>query len=641
MTTVQNTPNQPFLNPNWDSEETVVDNRNRIGNRVRRFVRSGWWWKSILTIFIIAMFVPGLMTVLAFLLSVGIRIGLTLFIVAFQFIAIFWFMGRSRMYTVMPGAEGVGFKDYRGQPELLEQAKQIVTLLRGVKAFEGSGGEPLNGLLLEGPPGTGKTWLAQAISTEAGVPFYYVDTSSLQGMFIGTSSLKVKGVYRKARRAAKHYGAAVVFMDEIDSVGARGGVSRVGGQGGMGGMGGGMGAGLGLLSTLLVEMDGFSQEFGWRPRLRTWYYKTFLRRNPPPVSRRVLTIGATNRIQALDAALLRPGRFDKKIRVDAPDMEGRRDIIEYYLTKYAHDESMQPAILATETPGYTPADIKYLLNESLRYALFDGRRYITYRDFRLAQPEHEMGLRAPLKHISPEARERLAYHEAGHAVAIRLFEPDRRIARITITRQGPAFGHVWSYPARENFQELQPKSQMLNRLRSSIAGKAAEMEFCGLESQTLGVAGDFSGIFGRLFDMTMAGMFGAMGANVRWELNPQTGMMERRLTPEQAVTIDRMYQELLTETRQALREHAQIVHALVKLLLEKEELLADEVRAFFDEYGLYTPDPTVIRDGQEISLLPDGQKQEKVAAAASTTGGGRRTGRVSKSETADKTAGAD
>src|SRR5690606_22204929 len=115
-------------------------------------------------------------------------------------------------------------------------------------------------------------------------------------------------------------------------------------------------------------------------------------------------IGATNRIGALDPALLRPGRFDKKIRVDVPDMEGRREILEYYLEKYAHDETMDPAILASETPGYSPADLKYLLNEALRYAFFEGRRTITYRDFMRAQPEHEMGLRAPLKHMSKEAR---------------------------------------------------------------------------------------------------------------------------------------------------------------------------------------------------------------------------------------------
>ncbi|MBZ0296509.1 MAG: AAA family ATPase, partial [Anaerolineae bacterium] len=143
-----------------------------------------------------------------------------------QFGLMFWFLGRSRMYTIWPGQEGVGFADYRGQPELLEQAKQVVTLLRGVRAFERSGGEPLNGLLLEGPPGTGKTWLAQAISTEAGVPFFFVDASSMNSMFVGIAPLKVSNVYRKARNAAKEYGAAVIFIDEIDAIGARGGMTK-------------------------------------------------------------------------------------------------------------------------------------------------------------------------------------------------------------------------------------------------------------------------------------------------------------------------------------------------------------------------------------------------------------------------------
>jgi cell division protease FtsH len=338
------------------------------------------------------------------------------------------------MYTVMPGAEGISFEDYRGQPEILEQAQQIVTLLRGVAAFEGSGGEPLNGLLLEGPPGTGKTWLAQAISTEAGVPFFYVDASSLQGTFMGMGAMKVSRMYGKARKAAKEYGASVVFLDEIDTIGSRSGVSAVGGgtTGGLGGMMGGMGmGGMGLLSTMLIEMSGFSLEHGWRARLRTWFYKTFLRRNPPKPQKRVLTIGATNRMQALDPALLRPGRFDKKLRIDAPDTEGRRDIFDYYLSKMAHDDSMDPVVLSTETPGYTPADIKYLLNETLRYALFAGRRYMTYRDFQLAKPEHEMGLRTPIKHLTREAKERLAYHEAGHAVAVRLFQPEHRISRVS------------------------------------------------------------------------------------------------------------------------------------------------------------------------------------------------------------------
>ena len=589
----------------WESEETLVDRRNRLPNRILRFVRGWRIWIILFAIVMAALLSPEIMTFVISAVPWVLRLGFAAMFIVFQFVVLFGFLARTRMYTIMPGAEGVSFDDYRGQPELLEQAQQVVMLLRGVKAFETAGGEPLNGLLLEGPPGTGKTWLAKAISTEAGVPFFYVDTSTLQGMFMGTSQMKVKGMFRKARRAAKEYGAAIIFMDEIDSVGSRGGVSRVndgGGQGGMGGMGGAMGA-MGLLNTLLNEMDGFSQEQGWRFKLRAWFYRSVLKRKAPKPEKRVLVIGATNRISALDPALLRPGRFDKKVRVDVPDMEGRREIFEYYLSKMAHDDSMDPAILATETYGYSPADIKYVLNETLRYALFAGRRFMTYSDFRLAQPEHEMGLRAPLKHISPEARKRLAYHEAGHAVAVRLFMPDHRIARITIIRQGSAFGHVWHYPARETVHGLRTKEEHFSRLCVSIAGKAAEMEFCGVENQTLGVAGDFANIQGMLLSMAAAGMLGTLGGAMRYSYDIFTGRFTG-LTAEQAAGIEEAYQKILRQTRETLRENAHIVHALVERLLDQEEMLADEVRAFFDQYGLHTPDPTVIIDGEEFSLLP-------------------------------------
>ncbi|MCL4248276.1 MAG: AAA family ATPase [Anaerolineae bacterium] len=608
MTTVKQAPGQPYLQPDhrfdWEQEETLVDRRRRLPYRIARMIRRLWLPALILGIVVVALLdaevMRSIVNILGFLFQLMFAIGYILF----QFIVMFWFLARTRMYTIMPGqgTEGVSFKDYRGQPEILEQAEQIVTLLRGVKAFEKSGGEPLNGLLLEGPPGTGKTWLAQAISTEAGVPFFYLDTSSLQAMFMGVGPMKVMRLYARARKAAKEYGAAVIFLDEIDALGARGGVAQTGGNNNNP-MGGFMGGDMGLLSTMLIEMSGFSLEHGWRAKLRTWFYKVIMRRNPPPLTKRLLTIGATNRISALDPALLRPGRFDKKLRVDVPDMDGRRDIFEYYMSKMSHDETMIPAVLASETPGYTPADIKYLLNESLRYALFDGRRYMTYRDFQIAKPEHEMGLRAPIKNLSKEAKERLAYHEAGHAVAVRVFMPYHRISRITIIRQGAAFGHVYHYPAREAYQGLNTSEQYRNRLCVSVAGKAAEVEFCGLQNQTLGVGGDFFNIRMLLRQMALAGMLGPLGgaASFRFSMFGVT----QDIPPEMAQAMEETFQDVLQVTRKALREHGHVVRDLVALLMEREELLADEVREFFDRYGLTTPDPTLIKDGEEVRLLPD------------------------------------
>jgi ATP-dependent Zn protease len=587
----------------WEQEETLVDRRQSLFYRLRRVFT---FWRIVLFLFIAAALLDAsvMRGILDFLdqswqvlqqsfavdlqnlANQLIRILVVLTVAIGQFALIFWFLGRARTYTIWPGGnnEGISFADYRGHPELLEQARQVVTLLRGVRVFEEAGGEPLNGLLLEGPPGTGKTWLAKAISTEAGVPFMYLDASSLMSMFFGIAPLKVMNLYRKARTAAKDYGACIIFIDEIDAVGSRGGVAQKQEytEPGASPLRGnrlpiffGMGGQTGLLSTLLTEMDGFSAEHGTWAKRRAWWYKKVLRRKPPKPQKRILTIGATNRVGALDAALLRAGRFDKKLRVDPPDMEGRRDIIEYYLSKTAHDDSVDPLIVASETPRYTPADIKYLLNEALRYALFQGRTYITYEDIRRAQPEHEMGMRMPIKNMTYRDRYRLAAHEAAHAIAIRLYTPHFRISRITIIRQGFALGHVSSYPATEEYMDYTYEF-LINRLRVSVAGKAGEMEFSGEEEQTLGVGGDFASIRAILNMMAQAGMFGVIGVAMR-----------------EAVEVDKMMEETfidaLTEVRLTLRAHHAMGEALIQLLLQKDELLANEVEAFFDQYGLFTP----------------------------------------------------
>jgi cell division protease FtsH len=593
-------PDHPRRRYSWESETTLVQERNTLPRRIGRFIGGAWLWVLILSIVFWALSDEQAMATVLVPLQFALQLMFAASFILIQFVAMFFFLGRARMYTIWPGAEGVSFDDYRGQPELLDQAKQIVKLLRGVRAFEEAGGEPLNGLLLEGPPGTGKTWLAQAISTEAGVPFFYVDASGLGSMFMGIAPMKVMNLYRKARKAAKEYGAAIIFIDEVDAVGARPGVATgqtTGGAGAaspegithngimMGGMGGG--GGMGLLSTLLTEMSGFSQEHGFWARKRTWWYKNVLRRNPPKPNKRVLTIGATNRISALDSALLRPGRFDKKIRIDAPDLQGRKDIIEYYLSKMAHDDTIDPLTLASETPFYTPADMKYLLNEALRYALFDDRTYMTMRDIRMAQPEHEMGIRQPIKALASEDRYRLAAHEASHAIAIRIYRPNYRIARITIIRQGGAHGYVLAYPALEEdqFDYIRTYDQLMNALRVAVGGKAGEIEFCGENAQTLGVGigfgdgSDFGTIRAVLWQMANAGMFGVMGGN----------FSGTNYSPDMAQAMEETLREVLDEVRMVLRLHHDMGEALIQLLLKKSELMADEVEAFFDQYGLHTP----------------------------------------------------
>ena len=270
----------------------------------------------------------------------------------------------------------------------------------------------------------------------------------------------------------------------------------------------------------------------------------------------------------------------------------------------AHDESMEAALLASECPGYTPADIKYLLNETLRYALFDGRRYMSYADFQRAKPEHEMGLRAPIKNMSHEARERLAFHEAGHAVAVRLFLPDHRIARVTIIRQGGAYGHVSHYPAHEAYQGMRTRDQYFDLLRVYVAGKASEVEFCGLPNQTLGVGGDFQQIRFWLNMMARAGMLGPLGGAMGVRLTLAGTMFD--MPPEMAQAMEDTFQQVLNDTRRALREHAEMVRALVALLMEREELLAADVKAFFDQYGLPTPEMAQMDEAEPTVALPEG-----------------------------------
>src|SRR5947209_653781 len=268
-----------------------------------------WFWLLIFSVilwYFVASVAPQLsLPAPGMIFQYAFQIMFYMFAVVIQFAALFWFLGRPRLYWVMPGETGVNFDDYKGNPEVLEAARRIVLLLQGVEEFKEMGGQAVRGLLLTGDPGTGKSYLAQCMSTEAGVPFAYASAASFRAMFIGMDVLMIRRLYSKARRLAREYGGCVVFMDEIDAIGA----SRSRSGGGTMGLGGGIFGGMmgtGGLNQLLMEMDPPNIETGWFKKvLRTiGMYHSRVQNEP------VLTVGATNGPEVLDPALLRTGSFD-------------------------------------------------------------------------------------------------------------------------------------------------------------------------------------------------------------------------------------------------------------------------------------------------------------------------------------------
>src|SRR5690348_696319 len=380
-----------------------------------RFVKQRWIWLTLLGIVIwywityiqpqLTAPSPGSILLYAFQIMFAILFGLM------QFVAIFWFLGRPRLYWVMPGETGVTFKDYKGNPEVLESAKRIVALLCGVKEFQEMGGSPVRGLLLSGPPGTGKSYLAQCMSTEAGVPFAYASAASFRAMFVGMDILMIRNLYNKARRLAREYGACVIFLDEIDAIAQSrsGRNTTMGLGGGMAGLMGGMG--MGGLNQLLMEMDPPNIETGWFKKILRTMGLSHSRVQREPV----LTVAATNIPESLDAALLRPGRFDRKLHVAPPTDKYRPEVIEYYLKKVKYDPTISLNALSQRMVNYTPVAIKHVVNEAVIIAHFDGREMITYKDLIEAQDVHEYGLRQ-ISELTAVDRRRLAYHEAGHTV---------------------------------------------------------------------------------------------------------------------------------------------------------------------------------------------------------------------------------
>jgi len=505
---------------------------------------------------------PEVLNIILVVLGFALRILFAIGFAIMQFVAIFWFMARSRVEIIRPGdPKTITFDDYKGQPNLLKMVRQWISLLSDRDQFQKMGGQFINGLLLYGEPGTGKTLLAKAMAGEAGIAFISMEGSGFRAMFWGVDVLKMIRFISQARKLAKEYGACIAYIDEIDAVGmSRGGV--MGGQTGMmGGMGGMMGAGTGALTRLLYEMDGIGEMSRWEKIRARWYQ---WRKKPvPPRDWHILFMGSTNRPDSLDPALTRPGRFDRTVVVNKPDRAGRREMVKYYLNKIKTDDSVDIEAIVSDTAWATPARImSAITKDAVRLALFDNRDKVAQHDIELAFQEQAMGLENPVEEMEDDQRRQIAYHEAGHAVVQFHLRPDERIVRVSIVRRSEALGYVLPVPNYDIYSL--PLRTFVADILVSMAGHVATKLFLG--EYWTGATGDFQNVRGRLWQLAHYGYFGPP-----LEMQIGAGMAK-----DKTEVVEKFWHKLEEQTEIILTKHSDEVHAVARALLERNDLTGRE-----------------------------------------------------------------
>lgn len=537
-----------------------------------------------------------------------------------QFVVLFWFLSRGGVETYFPDDIDTRFDDVWGQDPVKEKVKENLIFLENPEAIEERGGYTPGGVLLWGPPGTGKTLMAEAAAGETGKPFVFVEPGAFINMFMGVGILKVKGLFRKLRKLALRYGGVVVFFDEADALGNRGAAVAGGGSFGseqyaaflrdatepgsaypylsegaqqalqaaatsggdpwsgprkdsiiMGGMGGG---GMGTLQALLAELSGLKKPRGFFNRV---IRKMLGLRPKPPPRYRIMVMMASNLPEALDPAMLRPGRIDRIYKVGYPTLEGRKRTYEGYLDKVQHElTDADVDKLATITPYATGAKIKDTVNEALINAIRDGREVINWADIIKAKQMKDHGLADDFEYVEHE-RHALAIHEACHAVALANVSKHRMIDIVTIERRGNVGGFVSHIPPEDRFTHW--RSEYESDLKVSLASLAGErMMFEGDNSS--GVGGDLrnatqlatmmSGYWGMgdtLASHAVQRQFGIGGGRGRGdggpeEDDPEKKLLEGGLGDQIEARLTQMYDEVAQLLEDSRLEVLAVAHAL-------------------------------------------------------------------------------
>ena len=461
--------------------------------------------------------------------------------------------GKSRAKLLTENQHRVTFSDVAGVDEAKDDLQEIIAFLKDPKKFTKLGGRIPKGCLLVGPPGTGKTLLARAIAGEAGVPFFSISGSDFVEMFVGVGASRVRDLFVQGKKNAP----CIIFIDEIDAVGRHRGA----------GLGGGHDEREQTLNQLLVEMDGFEANEG------------------------VILIAATNRPDVLDPALLRPGRFDRRVVVPRPDIKGREGILQVHTRKVPVSSDVDIAVLARATPGFAGADLENLVNEAALLAARNNQEKVNMIDFELAKDKVMMGAERRSMIISDEEKRNTAYHEAGHALVAKLLPGADPIHKVTIIPRGMALGLTQQLPMDE--KHTYPREYLLNNLVILFGGRVAEELV--LNHMTTGAGNDIE----KATDLARR-MVCEWGMSEK--LGPMTfGKKEEEIflgrdftqkvdySESTAIEIDaevrRIIQESYHKAKDLLKTNLRLLHKVAENLLEKEVLDGSEIDAIVSEFG--------------------------------------------------------
>ena len=502
--------------------------------------------------------------------SLWVTAMFTLIPLALVVLLFFWFMrnlqgsngramnfGKSKAKLQSEGSKQVTFADVAGIEESKEELQEIVEFLKDPRRFTRLGGRIPKGVLLMGSPGTGKTLLARAVAGEAGVPFFSISGSDFVEMFVGVGASRVRDLFEQGKKHAP----CIIFIDEIDAVGRSRGT----------GMGGGHDEREQTLNALLVEMDGFEGTEG------------------------VILIAATNRADVLDPALLRPGRFDRRVVVPSPDVRGREALLSIHTRRLPLSENVELDVIAKGTPGFAGADLENLCNEAALLAARKDKTQVEHDDFLEAREKIVMGPERRSMLMPEWERKNTAYHEAGHAIVAHLLPGHDPVQKVTIIPRGHALGLTWTLPTEDRMSMT--RNTALKRIAMMLGGRVAEE--IGMNSVTGGAANDIRQATRLARHMVCdLGMSDEMGP-VNWG-DSQDSMffgqpMSRppNYSEQTARSIDAEVKSILSRGYEAatriLTTNIHVLHSVAKTLIEQESLDADEFAALVEAAGPVAP----------------------------------------------------